>query len=82
MVCDGVMCDGVMGAPTGRSLLHVSWLMLALSRVFAHTEAKSIIRWGVREALSLELASSPLLLPQHWKVCTHTHHMHSPYLTP
>ena len=53
----------------GRSVLHVSWLELVLERVFVHTEAKSIVRWGVSEALSLDLASSPLLLRPHWKVC-------------
>jgi hypothetical protein len=48
-------------------VLHVSWLELALERVFLHSEAKSIVRWGVCEALSLDLASSPLLLPAHWQ---------------
>lgn len=52
----------------GCSVLHVSWLALALERVFVHTEAKSIVRWGVTEALSLDLASSPFLLPPHWQV--------------
>lgn len=49
-------------------MLHVSWLEVALERVFVHTEAKSIVRWGVSEALSLDLASSPFLLPPHWQV--------------
>jgi hypothetical protein len=51
----------------GHSVLHVSWLELVLERVFVHTEAKSIVKWGVSEALSLDLASSPLLLHTHWK---------------
>ena len=59
----------VIGVGAGLSVLHVSWLELALERVFLHSEAKSIVRWGVCEALSLDLASSPLLLPTHWQVC-------------
>lgn len=68
----------------GCSVLHVSWLALALERVFVHTEAKSIVHWGVSEALSLDLASSPFLLPPHWQVRSHDHSrdIQLPYLLP
>ncbi len=42
--------------------------MVALSRVFEHTEAKSIVRWGIQECLDMTLTNSPLLLPENWKV--------------
>jgi len=42
--------------------------MVALSRVFVHHEAKSIIRWGVQETLNMPLEGSPLLEKEHWQV--------------
>ena len=53
---------------SGHSLLHISWLMVALSRIFVHHEAKSIIRWGVLETLDMSLENSPLLNREHWEV--------------
>ena len=53
----------------GHSLLHISWLMVVLSRVFVHHEAKTIVRWGVQETLNMNLEGSPLLQEEHWKVC-------------
>ena len=53
----------------GHSLLHISWLMVVLSRVFVHREAKTIVRWGVQETLNMNLEGSPLLQEEHWKVC-------------
>ena len=52
----------------GHSMLHVSWLMVALSRIFVHHEAKSIIKWGVQETLDMQLDHSPLLVREHWRV--------------
>ena len=52
----------------GHSLLHISWLEVALSRIFDHHEARSIIRWGVLECLGMELNGSPLIHEQHWDV--------------
>ena len=52
----------------GHSLLHISWLMVVLSRVFVHHEAKTIVRWGVQEMLNMNLEGSPLLQEEHWKV--------------
>ena len=52
----------------GHSLLHISWLEVALSRIFDHHEARSIIRWGVLECLGMELNGSPLVHEQHWDV--------------
>jgi len=49
-------------------VLHLSWQFVALSRVFQHTEAKSVIRWGVLECLQMNLEQSPLLLKDNWKV--------------
>lgn len=63
-------------------MLHVSWLEVALERVFVHTEAKSIVHWGVSEALSLDLASSPFLLPPHWQVRLHDTTRGSPVTLP
>ena len=53
---------------SGHSLLHISWLMTVLSRVFVHHEAKSIIRWGVQATLDMPLENSPLLVKEHWGV--------------
>ncbi len=50
-------------------MLHMSWQFVALSRVFQHTEAKSVIKWGVMECLQMNLRQSPLLLRKNWKVC-------------
>ena len=55
----------------GHSVLHISWLMVALSRIFVHHEAKSIIKWGVRETLDMPLDHSPLLVREHWQVSCH-----------
>ena len=53
---------------SGHSVLHISWLMVALSRIFVHHEAKSIIKWGVQETLDMPLDDSPLLTAEHWGV--------------
>ena len=56
---------------TDRHVLHLSWVYVALSRVFDHHEAKSIIQWGVSECLGMELTNSPVLYPENWNVsCT------------
>lgn len=47
--------------------MHVSWLMVALKRVLVH-ESKSVVRWGVKECLEMDLMGSPLLLRENWKV--------------
>lgn len=52
----------------GVGLLHVSWLVVALTRVFEHTEAKTIICWGVHECLAMDLHNSPFLLEENWEV--------------
>ena len=49
------------------SLLHVSWLMVVMRRVFVH-DAKTIIRIGLRECLSMQLDGSPFLYQGHWEV--------------
>ena len=53
---------------TGHRCLHVSWLTVVFSRIFAH-DAKNIVKWGVRGFLNMELEGSPLLFPSNWKVC-------------
>lgn len=60
----------VLSLSAGHSLLHISWLMVVLSRVFVHHEAKTIVRWGVQEMLNMNLEGSPLLQEEHWEVCT------------
>ena len=42
--------------------------MVALSRIFEHTEAKTIICWGVHECLTMPLQDSPILHTEHWQV--------------
>lgn len=60
----------VLSLSAGHSLLHISWLMVVLSRVFVHHEAKTIVRWGVQETLNMNLEGSPLLQEEHWEVYT------------
>ena len=60
------VCDCVLHVDY--CLLHVSWLTVVLSRIFEHTEAKSIISWGVQECLTMPLQDSPLLQLQNWQV--------------
>ena len=48
-------------------MLHLSWVGLILTRVFAH-DARSIVKLGVTSCLEMDLKESPLLLEENWEV--------------
>ena len=52
---------------SGHSMLHLSWVGVVLTRVFAH-EVRSVVKLGITICLGMELNESPILLEENWKV--------------
>ena len=55
------------GGTLGHCLLHLSWVMVVLKRVFSH-DAKSVVKLGIISCLEMKLDNSPLLLKENWDV--------------